>query len=48
MGMIIFCFILFYAEKRYKPRVEYIEESNMWIMHYNYKTTRKYIILIKL
>ena len=49
MGVVIILFlILFSAKIKYKPRIEYIEESKMWIIHYNYKTSRKYKILIRL
>lgn len=49
MGVSLILFLVFFfAEIKYKPRIEYIEESEMWIIHYNYRTTRKYKILIKL
>lgn len=48
MITIILFLIFFAAYQKYKPRIEYIEESKMWIIHYNYRTTRKYKILFKL
>lgn len=37
--------LFFYVE--FKPEVEYIKESGMWVCFYNYKTTRKWFMLWK-
>lgn len=44
---ILLFFLAFLAEKRWKPRVEWIQQSQMLIMHYNVKQSRDYIILWK-
>ena len=43
--LIIAVVLFFYVE--FKPEVEYIKESRMWVVFYNYKTTRKWFILWK-
>ena len=47
MKTIIILVIIYFLWRKYKPQLDYIEESDMWICHYNYKTTRKYFILWK-
>ena len=39
--------LLIYLYWHYKPVIEWIEDSEMLICHYNFKTTRKYFILWK-
>jgi hypothetical protein len=34
-------------EKIWSPRFEWIEESGMFLMHYNYKSSRRYFVLWK-
>jgi hypothetical protein len=41
--LIIVILLFFYVE--FKPEVEYIKESKMWVVFYNYKTTRKWFKL---
>ena len=47
MIAIIILTVLLYLAQRYNPEVEYISESEMWVMFYNSKNTRKYKILWK-
>ncbi len=45
--IILLFFLAFSAEKIWKPRVSWIQQSQMLIMHYNTKQSRNYIILWK-
>jgi hypothetical protein len=41
LGVLVLCI------KKYKPRIEWIQQSQMLIMYYNTKQSRDYIILWK-
>lgn len=43
--LLILITIVFILYLKYKPVIEWIEDSEMLICHYNFKTTRKYFIL---
>lgn len=47
MELIAVIILGFLVEIKWKPRVEYIQESEMWIMHYNYKNSRRWTIIWK-
>jgi len=48
MTTLIILFLVFLAaEKIWSPRLEYIKESEILILHYNVKNSRKYLILWK-
>jgi hypothetical protein len=38
----------FIAEIIWSPRLDFIEEENMLLLHYNKKHTRGYVIIFKL
>jgi hypothetical protein len=47
MILFILFSILFFAEIRWSPRLDWIEEEEMLLLYYNYKNTRKYFVIWK-
>jgi len=45
MKTIIIITVLFFLWRQYKPVIEYIPESKIWVLYYNGKQTRKMFIL---
>lgn len=45
--LLILLILVFLVEKKWKPRISFIDESQMWLLYYNYRTTRKYLVLWK-
>ncbi len=47
MIVIIALTVVLYLIQKYKPEIEYIPNSQMWVMFYSSENTRKYKILWK-
>lgn len=48
MGLVILLALFIIVEGVWSPRLDYILEEDMLLLHYNKKNTRNYIILFKL
>ena len=40
-------FLAIVVEKVWSPRLDFIEEENMLLLHYNKKHTRNYLVVFK-
>ena len=47
MIVIIALAVVLYLIQKYKPEIEYISKSEMWVVFYSSENTRKYKILWK-
>ena len=47
MTVIIILAVLLYFIQRYKPEIEYIPKSEMWVVFYTKNIRREYFILWK-
>ena len=36
-----------YTYLRYEPRLEYVKESKMFILHYNFDNSRSYLVIFR-
>lgn len=48
MGLFILLVICIIAEAIWSPRLDFIAEENMLLLHYNKKYTRNYLVIFKL
>lgn len=48
MVLLGFLLLAIIVEGIWSPRLDFIEEENMLLLHYNKKKTRDYLILFKL
>ena len=47
MWLIIIFTVLFFVWRKFKPEIEYIQGSRMWICHYNRGLGRDWFIIFK-
>lgn len=47
MILIIILAVLIYLIQRYKPEIEYIHQSEMWVLFYTKGVRREYFIIWK-
>ena len=48
MGLFILLVICIIVEAIWSPRLDFIQEENMLLLHYNKKHTRGYLVIFKL
>ena len=47
MILIILLVVFLYLVQRYKPEIEFIHESQMWVVFYSKRERREYLIIWK-